>query len=81
MGVLQNFLLWQKRGKLFYFFIFLKQFGPDAVLQSSLDSSLVKNMQSDEQHTNMKDRGNSCVVMDKRLLMTRHVGDHVSIAT
>lgn len=30
---------------------------------------------------NVKDRGNSCVVMDKRLLMTRHVGDSVSMAT
>lgn len=30
---------------------------------------------------NVKDRGNSCVVMDKRLLMTRHVGDSVSMVT
>ncbi len=30
---------------------------------------------------NVKDRGNSCVVMDKRLLVTRHVGDSVSMAT
>lgn len=30
---------------------------------------------------NVKDRGNSCVVMDKRLLMTRHVGDCVSMVT
>lgn len=30
---------------------------------------------------NVKDRGNSCVVMDKRLRMTRHVGDSVSMVT
>lgn len=30
---------------------------------------------------NVKDRGNSCVVMDKRLLVTRHVGDAVSMVT
>lgn len=30
---------------------------------------------------NVKDRGNSCVVMDKRLLVTRHVGDSVSMVT
>lgn len=30
---------------------------------------------------NVKDRGNSCVVMDKRLRVTRHVGDAVSMVT
>lgn len=30
---------------------------------------------------NVKDRGNSCVVMDKRLFMTRHVGDCVTMVT
>lgn len=30
---------------------------------------------------NVKDRGNSCVVMDERLLVTRHVGDSVSMVT
>lgn len=30
---------------------------------------------------NVKGRGNSCVGMDERLLMTRHVGDLVSMVT
>lgn len=30
---------------------------------------------------NVKERGNSCVVMDKKLLMTRHVGDSVTMVT
>lgn len=30
---------------------------------------------------NVKDRGNSCVVMDKSILMMRHVSDSVSMAT
>lgn len=55
--------------------------GLEGMFCCPFDSSIVWSMQSNETLTSVKDRGNSCVVVDKRLFMTRHVGDSVSMVT
>lgn len=62
--------------------LYLYQLRQDVLLWSSFDSSIEQNLcKAMSNVPNVKDRGNSCVVMDKRLLVTRHVGDAVSMVT